>query len=200
MYLIHQMNFFTNLCYEYDFPTDKDIALQDRIKIFFSNISLCDTGCTISNINLENKTSNCQCSFKDTITDKNNNNIEKIENALIDNLVGKELGYFDTSNIAVIKCAKKAFKSIKKSKGIYITLSLLSITIICSIIYFFYGFKKLMLYIYENTEKYLNFIENSSKINNSPPLKKLKKSNYEQNNENGKIHKKIVKKKRKRKK
>ena len=169
--------FFTNLCYEYNFPTDKDIALQDRIKIFFPNISLCDSECTISQINIENKTAHCECSFKDIIVYKNNSKINKIEKALIDNLFGDVFDFFDKSNIAVIKCVKKALRSIKKSYGIYIVLSLLFITIIFSIIYFSYGIKQLMIYIYENLENYLKFIENSTKIINQPPLKHSKNEN-----------------------
>ena len=44
--------FYTKLCDDYDLNTDKDIALQDRIKLFYPNISLCDEGCVQTSVNL----------------------------------------------------------------------------------------------------------------------------------------------------
>ena len=37
--------FYPNLCFDYKLGIEKDIALQDRIKLFYANISLCLLGC-----------------------------------------------------------------------------------------------------------------------------------------------------------
>ena len=35
-------DFYTDICYYFDSPINKDIALKDRIKLFFPNITLCE--------------------------------------------------------------------------------------------------------------------------------------------------------------
>ena len=35
-------DFYTDICYHYDSDIDKDIALKDRVLLFFPNITLCD--------------------------------------------------------------------------------------------------------------------------------------------------------------
>ena len=140
------------------------------MKFFFPNISLCDDGCKIEKIDLKNKTVNCECSFNEIPDNQNNSNFNFIKNVLIENLFGDVLDFFDTSNIAVFKCFKKGFKYFTKSYGSYITLSIIFITLIFSILFFIIGLKKLYIYIYQNTNNYLKFLD----IVNEPPLKKKK--------------------------
>ena len=70
--------FYTNLCYDYNYDTKKDIAFQDRLKVFYPNISLCDPGCTQTSIDFENFTATCECQFKDI--SNNNKDNKKILN------------------------------------------------------------------------------------------------------------------------
>jgi len=44
--------FYTDICYHFDSPINKDIALNDRILLSFPNISLCEEGCSIKGVNL----------------------------------------------------------------------------------------------------------------------------------------------------
>ena len=205
--------FFLNLCYDYDFPTDKDIALQDRIKIFYPNISLCDEGCTITNVDLNNKTAHCECSFNDISDDYTKNNTSKfhlIKDALIENLFGDLFDFFDKSNIAVNKCVENALKKITKLYGTYIILSLFFINIIFSIIFLLYSWKKLKVYIYDNTYNFIQSIENSINIIHMPPLRHKnieRKENkdktgiyHNENNEHIHITKNIIKHNKKKKK
>ena len=37
--------YYRDLCFDYDNPKNKDIALKDRIKETFINVTLCDDGC-----------------------------------------------------------------------------------------------------------------------------------------------------------
>ena len=70
MYLIYQVIFFTDICYYINFPIKKDIALKDRIKLLFPNITLCKNGCSIKGINSTSIKAECDCKIKNLI---NNN-------------------------------------------------------------------------------------------------------------------------------
>ena len=176
--------FYSNLCYEYNLNIDKDIALQDRIKLFYPNLSLCDSGCVQSSINLINMTANCECQFNDI--SNSNKDESKGENILLENILGNVLDFIDTSNIGVAKCYKKSIKFIIKSYGFYISLFLFIVDIIFSIIFYVIGLNKIKIYIYENTQNYFKLIGNSDNFNNSPPLKKniKNKNNSKKKNEN----------------
>ena len=54
--------FYTDICYHFKSPViGKDIALKDRIKLYFPNITLCDNGCQIKGVNLTSFKAICQC-------------------------------------------------------------------------------------------------------------------------------------------
>ena len=43
-----ESDFYTDICYNFESPIDgKDIALKDRIKLYFPNVTLCENGCQI---------------------------------------------------------------------------------------------------------------------------------------------------------
>ena len=165
--------FYTNLCYDYNYETNKDIALKDRLKLFYPNISLCDPGCTQTSVDLENFTANCECKFND-ISNNNKDNKENAEFVLIENLIGDALDFLESSNIAVGKCTSKIKKSLKHSFGFYIALIFFIISVIFLIIFYAKDFKKINVYIYETTQKYLIFIHDQNNIISAPPLKKKK--------------------------
>ena len=76
-------DFYTDICYHFDSPNGKDVPLQDRIKTYYPNITLCDSGCTSKGVNLTSMESICECKFNDLM---NNELIEG--NALIQNTLG----------------------------------------------------------------------------------------------------------------
>ena len=55
--------FYTDLCFEFDSPSGRDITLEDRIKEFYPNVSLCDDGCTSKGVNLTTMNAICSCDF-----------------------------------------------------------------------------------------------------------------------------------------
>ena len=112
--------FYTDLCYDFDNPMKKDIPLNDRIKILYPDVELCDDGCEIKGINLEDMTSTCDCLFNDL----SNSNIIK-ENPLMESAFGEVFDLINNSNILVLKCFKNIFTHFSSSIGGWITLSLI---------------------------------------------------------------------------
>ena len=53
--------FYIDICYSFETDNKKDIALKDRITIFFPNVTLCENGCQIKSINLTSLKTNCEC-------------------------------------------------------------------------------------------------------------------------------------------
>ena len=182
--------FYNNLCYDYLFETEKDVAFKDRIKVFYPNISLCDSGCIQTGVNLENMTSICECKFND-ISNKTNS-IK--DNIIINELLGDYIDIFESSNIKVLKCAKIAIKYFKKYYGMYITISFFGISIICVIIFYIFQFSNLKIYIFSHTQNYLNLIGGGNFIINSQPPPKHKKSDKKLIKEDKKEERHISKK------
>ena len=52
--------FFTDICFSYSY-SENDVVLEDRIKDFYQNYSLCDDGCTNNDIKIEYMTVTCDC-------------------------------------------------------------------------------------------------------------------------------------------
>ena len=55
------------LCFSYSY-SENDVVLEDRIKDFYQNYSLCDDGCTYNDINIEYMTITCDCDVKTNLT------------------------------------------------------------------------------------------------------------------------------------
>ena len=78
-------NFYTDICFHFDSPIDKDITLKDRILIFFPNITLCENDCSIKGVNTTSMRAICECKFNNLI---DNDNI-LINNILYKNQIGQ---------------------------------------------------------------------------------------------------------------
>ena len=87
--------FYTDLCFDYDNPKKRDMPLSVRIKHVFPNVTLCNDGCQMDGINLEDMTATCNCKFND-IT---NNEVIK-DNAVLDSMVGEIFDIINSSNIS----------------------------------------------------------------------------------------------------
>jgi len=160
--------FYTDICFEYESPVNKDIPLQDRLKTFYPNITLCDSGCKNAGINLDDMSVKCHCKFNDIA----NNDLIK-ENVILNSLIGEALELINESNIAVLKCYRYIIKYFTKCYGSYIILSLLFCHIILSIIFYTVELTRIKKYIFNLTENYLGYLQ-KSKIRNEPPKKKKK--------------------------
>ena len=158
--------FYTDICYPYDAPEKKDISLEDRLLIYFPNISLCDEGCQMSGLDLYNMTAICDCSFQDITS-----NSKLTDNALFEKATGDIFDKIAESNIYVLKCYKYIFKYLTRSYGFFIFLVLLLIHIVSVIIYCKMELDTMMKYIFTTTQNYLSFISNKNKEKVAPPKK-----------------------------
>ena len=151
--------YYKDLCYDFDNPKDRDIALKDRIKETYVNVTLCDDGCVNTGIDIKNNVATCNCKFND-IT--NNELIH--ENAALEYLVGEFFEIINSSNILVLKCYKYLLKYFTRSIGGIIILTLIVLCIIFAGIFYSFEINKMKRYIFSLTEKYTSFLTNYSHI------------------------------------
>ena len=60
--------FYKDICFHFDSPNGKDATLQDRIKAFYPNITLCDEHCKNKGINITTMKAVCECIFQDLLS------------------------------------------------------------------------------------------------------------------------------------
>ena len=173
-------SFYTDICYHFDSPNGKDVPLQDRIKSYYPNITLCDSGCTSKGVNLTTMESICECKFNDIM---NNELIEG--NALIQSALGEVTDLLSSSNLLVLKCYEDVFKKefILKGSGGFIVLSIMIFEIIFSFVFVLYDMPIILKYLYNLTEYFMLYNTNANMKNNNlimpnqkvkaPPKKKI---------------------------
>ena len=182
--------FYTDLCFDFDNPTNKDIPLSDRIKTVFPNVTLCGEGCQNDGINLEDMTATCNCKFNDIA----NNAIIK-ENAVLDNIAGEIFDLINSSNILVLKCGKYIFKYFKRSIGGIITVSIIAANLILTYIFFIKQLPKITSYVSTITSRFISFFLRTSNINvSTPPRKSIKKEEKREKKEKKLTKRKSLKK------
>ena len=200
--------FYNDVCFQYN--SIKDIALKDRVLVYFPNISLCDDNCKLKGVNTTSLEAICECLYADT---QHKDALK--ENALVKSSFGDIEELINSINIYVLKCVKllTKVKNIDKCYGGFIILSLLLIQIVCVVIYCsksLYHINKYVFGVINNYLKYLQkeennsykrIIKNKSKTvklynsnkNNAPPNSKEKhrKSKHERNHKKKSINKSI---------
>ena len=97
--------FFTNICFLFE-KDGKDVPLNNRIQLYYQNVSLCQKHCTTGKVNLETYEVECFCSIYNTETKKVN---DFASNLLNNSLTSEIFGFIMNSNIGVLKCIKEAF-------------------------------------------------------------------------------------------
>ena len=160
--------FYTDICFDFDNPLEKDIPLNDRIKDLFPNATLCDKGCTNSGINLADMTVSCDCSFNDI----QNNAILK-DNEFVNSVIGNVFDIINSSNILVLKCFKYIFKHFSRSIGGWMSLILICAQIAMILLYFFKELEIMKIKILNLTKKFLEYNSRKDKKTqiNFPPKK-----------------------------
>ena len=53
--------FYNDICFHYKSKFNKDVPLEDRVLIYYPNISLCDDGCELEAVYIKNWTAKCNC-------------------------------------------------------------------------------------------------------------------------------------------
>ena len=166
--------FYKDICYDFDNPGKRDIALRDRVREAYPNAILCPEGCRNQGINLGDMTASCDCTFHD-IT---NNKVVK-DNAVLDSLVGEVFNVLDDSNILVVKCYKYIIKYFMRSYGGIITSIVIIINILLTIIFFLFQLKAITKYIFTLTKNYIKYLNifcfNQIKSLKAPPKKEMPK-------------------------
>ena len=155
-------DFYTSICYHYDSPCDKDVALRDRLLIYYPNITLCDSGCKNAGVNLSSMMAICECKFKE-LTDE-----EDDENDNIYKDVVKEVNkILSEVNLEVMECYKDLFQYsyFTTNTGGVIFLLLIFIQIITLIVFYFSSLFVVCKYIYNITENFILFLNKSPIVN-----------------------------------
>ena len=151
-------DFYKDLCYHYESQFDKDVALRDRLLIYYPNITLCDSGCTNTGVNLTSMTAICECKFKEM-----NEEDEEDNSNLYQSAVNEVFNILNQVNLAVLACYKDLFdyKYFISCTGGLMMVFIIFIQFIDCIIYYFISFFSLKKYIYNMTENYLLFLNKS---------------------------------------
>jgi len=171
--------FYTNLCYHFESPNNKDVALRDRLLVYYPNITLCDSGCVVLGVNLTTISAICQCTYKEMTEDDTNE-----ESNIYNVAVKKVFSILDQINLAVMSCYQDLFeyKYFIKCTGGIIILCLIFIQLINIIIFYFVSIFSIRKYIYNTTENYILFLNNSPLYN--PNLNNNKKNDEEKDKNN----------------
>ena len=151
--------YYKDICYDFDNPKNRDMALKDRIKETYVDVELCDDGCVNTGIDLTNNVATCDCTFNEVT----NNDIIH-ENAALEYLVGEIFDLVNSSNILVLKCYKYLLKYFTRSIGGIIIVVVLALCLIFTGIFFSFELTKMKRYIFTLTEKYTSFLANYSNI------------------------------------
>ena len=128
--------FFTDLCYHFESPCNKDVSLNDRLLVYYPNITLCDSGCTNTGVNLTSMTAICECKYKEMIDEDTEEDINLYQNA-----VNEVYNILYQIKLRVMACYKDIFESkyfVSYTGGIII-LSLFIIEIINYLFYYYVG-------------------------------------------------------------
>ena len=180
--------FYNDICFHFDSPYDKDTTLQDRIKSFYPNVTLCDSGCKQKGINMSSLEAECECIFQDLLSKRILKNELIGDNLLVKETLQEVMEIISNLNIEILACYKDIndFKYFKKNIGGFIILGLIFIQTIC-IVYFYEKIKnKLIKFIYSLTETYImskrkrnkfKILSNPLRKKQSKVLKKMKSYN-----------------------
>ena len=174
-------NFYRDICFHFDSPNGKDATLQDRIRTFFPNITLCDEGCKNKGINISTMRAECECTFQDLLSNDLFNNDIIGDNVLIKETVKELIEMASNLNLEVLTCYKDvfSFKYFKKNIGGFIILTLVISQIISFLYFYLISYKILVRYMYLLTEEYIISKKtklnknNNNKIKKNPPKKKI---------------------------
>ena len=163
--------FYNDLCTHYPDVLGKDIPLKKRALAYYPDIKLCDDGCHLSYVFLNNLTAKCECSISGE--EGNNNGLK--ESSLYKNEFGQFEEFIYLTNINVIKCYKDLFKPeyFSKCYGGFIILGLIFIQIICTLFYCMKSKFQLKKYFFSITNKYLNYLKEKNPFNNIKPKQQI---------------------------
>ena len=167
--------FFTDLCYQYTYNEDKDMILEDRVNMYYQDISkICERKCK-PEADFDKKLIKCGCPLKEKFLVNNNDNIDDSWN----------FGIYGVS-LDVLKCSGKAFQwnYFKENIGSYTSLVLIVAEFPVIIYFIINGLSQVKIFLIPfmgaNPPKKDSIIENKNDIDSN---KESNNSNEEGNNE-----------------
>ena len=141
--------FYTDICYDFDSPVDRDITLEDRLETFYPNVSLCDPGCQSKGVNLTTMKAICSCSFNDI---SNAGIVGDIE------YLNQIFEIISSSNIQVLKCMKFMFKRFGSSVGGFLMLFCIIFVFFMGLIFYLKDLDIIKKYIITKTTAYIAYL------------------------------------------
>ena len=168
--------FYHDLCYHFESPNGRDIPLEDRISMFYPNVTLCDEGCDNKGVDLKTLKAICICTFNDL-------NNHSLTQQLYSQYIEEVFELVTSLNIAVVQCIKDIFvrEYFIKCAGGFIFLGLFLCHIICLIIFLIDGLYYIRKFLFSLTESYSNYMyknnnkQNMNTICHSPIKRRAKK-------------------------
>ena len=155
--------FYNDFCFLFESPFNQDIAMNDRIKFFYPDISLYEINCYIKSIDIYQLRAEYICSLDDLMDD-----IYPWPNEVL----VLEPYFYDSNIIEIIKCGPQMLKNnFATYPGFIIISSLILIQIVLTIIHFIKGITPLRKYLYIIFNSYSNFIKKEENEVNEPPKK-----------------------------
>ena len=194
-------DFYNDICFHFESPNGKDATLQDRIKTFYPNITLCDINCDKMNINFTTLEAECHCTFQDLLSKNIFQNDIFGNNVLIKEALEEVMEVLNNLNVEVLTCYKDVFdfNYFKKNIGGFIILFLFINETGACLFYYLKSKSEILRYIFSLTEIFLltkfkkkSEIDEKKDISN-PPIKKLKRNqSYRNNNINVNSSKNVI--------
>ena len=173
-------SFYHDICFHFNSPNGKDATLQDRIKTFYPNVTLCDENCRNKGVNISTMKAECECTFQDLLSNNIFNNDLFGDNVLIQEALEELMEMISNLNLEVLTCYKDVFnfQYFKKNVGGFITLLIIILQIVCYVYYYLVSNKYLIRYMYSLTEEYITAKKKNNIIKKNPPKKNAKGNNH----------------------
>ena len=168
--------FYTDNCYQFTSSKGNDAFLEERKKIYYPDITLCEEGCIFVKYNSETEKVTCRCDYK--INNNNYTNVIFVKNTKDKNFMKNLI----LENIQSMKCLKVIFKwiNLKSNAGFILMLILLVIFGISWVFYYISGeFKVLDNFIksLQNDKFLFNTLKNSIILENDDKKKGVNSEN-----------------------
>ena len=144
-----ESEFYNDICFHFDSPNGRDATLQDRIKVFYPNVTLCSAGCKNKGINITSMKVECECIFQDLLSNSLLDNDLVGDNVIIKGFFAELREMIGNLNLEILACYKDVFdiNYFKKNIGGFIILSLIFIQTICFFYFYLVSYNKLTAYI-----------------------------------------------------
>ena len=171
--------FYTNLCFYYDSPNDKDIPMSDR-PYFFSDIPKCDTGCIYQGIDFKLAKFKCKCIYRSFSGENPEGDGDtQIRQSSNDAYPKKK----NSPNIEVLKCLGDVFKGeyFKNCAGGIIMLIFSAVQIVCMTLYCIRGNSLIRKHTFSLFASFKNNSSVYTKNSANPPKKNNSKSKSKNN-------------------